>query len=106
MLSLVVYVPETHVEQVKTAVFEAGAGAYKGYDRCAWQVLGTGQFRPLEGSNPSIGRTGQVETVREWRVETICPEERIGAVLRALRLAHPYEEPAFLVLPQAPASPS
>ncbi len=95
MYKLTAYIPATHLEAVKTALFEAGAGRQGAYDQCAWQVLGQGQFRPLAGSTPFVGRTGTVETVAEYRVEMLCPEDRAATVVRALRAAHPYEEPAF-----------
>jgi hypothetical protein len=95
MYKLVFYVPESHVESVKAAVFATGAGRIGDYDSCAWQVLGQGQFRPLEGSQPFLGQQGQVEHVHEYRVELACADELIEAALAALRLAHPYEEPAY-----------
>ncbi len=33
---LVIYVPNSDVEKVKNAVFNAGAGKYKNYDQCCW----------------------------------------------------------------------
>jgi hypothetical protein len=95
MHKLTVYVPESHLEPVKDALFAAGAGRYAAYDRCCWQVLGQGQFRPLAGSDPYIGTAGVEERVPEVRVEMICEDERVAAVTAALRAAHPYEEPAF-----------
>jgi len=95
MYKLTVYVPATHVEQVKDALFAAGAGQYAGYDCCAWQVLGEGQFRPLAGSRPFFGEPGRVERVPEYRVEMIVPEAAVAAVRFALKAAHPYEEPAW-----------
>jgi hypothetical protein len=95
MYKLTVYIPATHLETVKNALFDAGAGRQGAYDRCAWQVLGQGQFRPLTGCSPFIGRVGSVATVDEYRVEMLCPEDRTAAVIRALRAAHPYETPAF-----------
>lgn len=95
MYKLTVYIPEAHLEQVKEALFGAGAGRYAAYDCCCWQVLGKGQFRPLAGSEPFIGQTGVVERVPEYRVEMICADEAVAAVSAALRASHPYEEPAF-----------
>ena len=46
VLKLVFFVPESHKETVKKAVFEQGAGRYDGYDNCSWETLGSGQFRP------------------------------------------------------------
>lgn len=95
MLRLSFYVPATDVEVVKQALFEAGAGRIGNYDCCAWQTLGTGQFRPLDGATPAVGQVGQVELVDEYRVEMVLAEDVIKPVLAALKQAHPYEEPAY-----------
>ncbi len=95
MYKLVVFVPSSHKESVKESLFKAGAGRYADYDCCSWESKGVGQFRPLKGSDPFIGQQGVVEEVEEYRVEMICDEKSIDTVIEALRLAHPYEEPAF-----------
>ena len=95
MYKLCFFVPQSHLESVKSAVFEAGAGRMGDYDSCCWQVMGMGQFRPLKGADPHIGNVGELEYVDEWRVETLCTVEVIKNVVKALRAAHPYEEPAF-----------
>jgi len=95
LYKLVVYIPENALEQVKKALFNAGAGLQGNYDECCWQVLGTGQFRPLDGSSPFIGAKNQLEKVPEWRVELLVNEEYVYSVKRALIEAHPYEEPAY-----------
>ncbi|MGE5618633.1 MAG: Nif3-like dinuclear metal center hexameric protein [Sphingomonadaceae bacterium] len=96
---IVVYVPPSHVEAVKNAMAEAGAGHIGNYSHCFWQVLGTGQFRPEEGSTPYLGAVGQEERVEEHRVEGVVPQSRLRAVLDAMRSAHPYEEIAYDLLP-------
>ena len=95
MYKLVFFVPAAHCERVKNAVFDAGAGGQGNYGRCSWQVLGQGQFLPLAGSQPFIGGLGEIEIVDEFRVETLCPVERVNDVIAALKNAHPYEEPAY-----------
>ncbi len=90
-----VYVPETHAGPVKQAMFRAGAGGIGNYDCCCFQVCGRGQFRPLEGAEPFLGTCGCEENVTEWKLEMICPEEKIRDVIAALKAAHPYETPAF-----------
>lgn len=97
MYKMCYFVPETHVEQTKQALFDAGAGRIGDYDSCAWQCLGRGQFRPLEGSDPFLGKAGEVEAVDEYRVELVCADELIRDALAALKQAHPYEEPAYEV---------
>jgi len=95
MYKLCFYVPESHLESVKKALFTAGAGRIGNYDSCCWQVLGEGQFRALDGSQPFIGQKGVVEKVAEWKVELVCEDELIRDVIAALKMAHPYEEPAY-----------
>ncbi|MDI1300789.1 MAG: NGG1p interacting factor NIF3 [bacterium] len=94
MYKITFYVPESHLESVKAALFAAGAGRIGHYDSCAWQVKGQGQFRPLPGSRPFIGASDMLETLEEYRVELVCAEERIHAAMAALKQAHPYEVPA------------
>ncbi|MEA3299109.1 MAG: YqfO family protein [Pseudomonadota bacterium] len=98
MYKLCFYVPETHLELVKNAVFDTGAGQIGDYDRCCWQTLGQGQFRPLAGSNPFLGQEGWVEQVPEYKVELVCEDHLIEAAIEALINAHPYEEPAYDVI--------
>lgn len=95
MLKLIYYVPESHLEATKLAVFTAGAGGIGHYEHCAWQILGMGQFKPVHGAHPFIGQVNQLEHVEEWRVETIVAEAHASQVAQALRASHPYEEPAF-----------
>ncbi len=95
MYKLVFFVPVSHLEQVKTAVFAAGAGKLGNYDQCCWQVLGQGQFRPLADAKPYIGKIGELECLPEYRVEMVCADEYIQATITALRAAHPYQELAF-----------
>src|SRR5438309_7902169 len=96
---LVVFVPTEALDDVREALFAAGAGRIGNYERCSWHTLGTGTFRGGEGSLPSVGRAGRDERVQEARLETVYPVEREAEVVRALRAAHPYEEPAFDLYP-------
>lgn len=96
---VIVFVPEAFKEQVKTAMFEQGAGRYDGYDCCSWEVLGQGQFRPLDNSQPFIGQNNQLEKVSEYRVEMVCAVDNIKPVLEAMLEQHPYEVPAYEVWP-------
>lgn len=98
----VFYVPGANADAVREAVFAAGAGRIGDYSHCCWTVEGTGQFLPHEGASPAIGTVGAVERVTEQRIEVIAPAGVRAAVLAAMRAAHPYEEPAFDVLPLAP----
>lgn len=103
---LIYYVPESHLQVTKQALFAAGAGRLGNYDQCCWQTPGQGQFRPLAGSQPYAGSQGEVETLLEYRVEMVvlgdCLESAVGALLGT----HPYEEPAYSVWPlERPGQP-
>jgi hypothetical protein len=99
VFKLCFYVPQSHLETVKTAVFATGAGRTGDYNNCCWQVLGQGQFRPLDGSKPFIGQQGEVEVVAEYRVEMVCESALVRATVAALIEAHPYETPAWDLVP-------
>ena len=89
------YVPEENLEEVLEAIFKAGAGRYKDYDRCAWTTKGVGRFRPLEGSDPHIGNQYEDTLIDEIKVECMVKQAYVSAVKDALLKIHPYEEPAY-----------
>ncbi|WP_330185737.1 Nif3-like dinuclear metal center hexameric protein [Nocardia sp. NBC_01503] len=96
-----ILVPRTHVEQMMTALFVAGAGAVGNYRDSAWRSSGIGQFRPVEGAKPAVGTVGELHRVDEDRIEVVAPPSRRAEILEALRAAHPYEEPAYHVTERA-----
>ena len=102
-LKLVTFVPAEHVEAVSEALFAAGAGRIGNYSSCSFRAPGTGTFFGEQGSDPSVGQPGRLEHAPEVRVETVVPPGCVGAVVAALRAAHPYEEPAFDLVRLAPA---
>ena len=95
LLKLVTFVPETHIENVRTALFNAGAGQIGDYDSCSYNLLGEGTFRAKAGANPFVGEIGEMHIEKEVRIETILPRYKQNDVLRALLAVHPYEEPAY-----------
>jgi hypothetical protein len=98
---LVWFVPASHLDATRDAVFVAGAGWIGDYSRCSWATLGNGTFRGGKGTRPAVGEAGHDEVVAEYRVETVVAEAKLAAVVDALRRAHPYEEPAFDVYARA-----
>ena len=95
LLKLVYFVPEDALHPTRDAVFGAGGGRIGAYERCSWFTRGTGTFLAGAGADPAVGGVGEEEHVEECRVEVVVPEERLEAVVAALREAHPYEEVAF-----------
>jgi hypothetical protein len=98
MYQLSFYVPQSHLEIVKDAIFKAGAGKLGGYDLCCWQTLGTGQYRAGENQNPFLGEIGILHKEKEWKVECVVENSFIEDVVKALCNAHPYEVPAYFVV--------
>ena len=103
---VVVFVPHAQLEQVRQAIFEAGAGHIGAYDSCSFNLEGKGTFRGGEGSAPFIGEPGELHQEPETRLETIVPAPLLGKVLRALAKAHPYEEVAYDIYPLENTDPS
>jgi hypothetical protein len=95
MIHLCIYVPHTHVEVVKEALFAVGVGRIGLYDRCVWQTEGQGQFRALEGSQPFIGQINQTEVVREVKLELVCEDHLWPQAVQAIKMSHPYQTPAY-----------
>ena len=79
-------------------MFQAGAGKIGNYDRCSFETIGSGQFRALLGATPAVGRVGELEIVRELKVEMVCEDAVIKEVIVALKKHHPYEVPAYDVI--------
>lgn len=92
---IVTYCPDEAVEKVRSALFEAGCGKIGNYDEASFNVSGMGTFRPLLGSNSYSGTIGKQSRVTEIRIEAIFPNHLEFQVIKALRLAHPYEEVAY-----------
>ncbi|MEN6350951.1 MAG: Nif3-like dinuclear metal center hexameric protein [Syntrophomonas sp.] len=95
LFKLVVFVPNSHVESVRQALAQAGAGYLGAYSDCSFRTPGTGAFRPQAGSNPFIGTAGQLEEVEEYRLETVVYRRDLNRVLQVMKQAHPYEEVAY-----------
>ena len=98
MYKLTVFIPDEALDEVKNALFAAGAGQIGNYSHCCWQIKGQGQFKPMAGSHPYLGKQDQLEQVAEWRVEMVVAAEKIQPVIAALKQAHPYETPAYDVI--------
>jgi dinuclear metal center YbgI/SA1388 family protein len=96
---LVTYVPEDHLDNVREAIFNAGAGVIGNYDYCSFTTPGTGSFRGGEGTNPFVGERGQIHFEKEIRLETVMYSHLKDKVIKALLESHPYEEVAYDIYP-------
>ena len=96
---LITLCPDDKASIVRTALFEAGAGAIGNYDECSFNTNGTGTFRAGEGTNPYVGEIGKQHQEKETKIEVIYPGYLESKLLKALFLSHPYEEVPYDLIP-------
>ncbi len=94
-MKVCVTVPRTHANTVREAIGNAGGGKIGNYSFCSFSSVGTGRFKPENGAHPAIGEIGALEEVEEERIEFVCEPALIEKVVAAIRLVHPYDEPAI-----------
>lgn len=95
LFKIVTYVPNAYADIVREAMFQAGAGSIGDYNACSYNLEGTGTFVAQEGTNPFVGKIGEMHLENEIRIETIVPSHLLSNVIRSLCTSHPYEEPAY-----------
>ena len=96
---LVVFVPESHIEKVASAIFESGGGIIGEYSNCSFRTKGKGSFNGSEKTSPSIGKKLNYEKVDEIKLEVLIDSWKLNKILSAIRNVHPYEEIAYDVYP-------
>lgn len=95
LYKLAVYVPEDYVENIKDVIFKKGAGKIGNYSKTSFSFKGEGTFLPEKGTNPHLGKQGQLKKVNEVKIESVVSEEKIQNVVKGMLKVHPYEEPAY-----------
>jgi len=98
-VKIVVFVPESHADQIREAIGKAGAGKIGNYTHCSFSSKGVGRFKPEAGAHPNIGEVGKLESVQEERIEFVCDRNLVEGVVLAIKRAHPYEEVALDIYP-------
>ncbi|MGB5322399.1 MAG: Nif3-like dinuclear metal center hexameric protein [Lutimonas sp.] len=92
---LTTYVPENAAEEIRAALFQAGAGHIGNYSHCSFNLQGEGTYLGNEHSDPTIGQKGKLETVGEHFISVIFEKHQESKILQALDDTHPYEEIAY-----------
>lgn len=92
-------VPDTHADEVRVALFDAGAGSIGNYDCCSYNINGKGTFRALDGADPYVGEVGENHWEKETMISVILPTRLIDKVEQTLLEVHPYETPAYQFIP-------
>lgn len=99
LVKIVVTVPEADADKLRQAIGDADGGRIGNYAHCSFSVKGVGRFKPETGAHPAIGEVGKLEEVVEERIEITCEQAKLQNVIKAIRTAHPYEEPAIDIYP-------
>ena len=89
------FVPVEHAQNLRAALFDAGAGHIGNYSQCSFNIEGSGTFKGEEGTHPFTGVTGELHYEKEIKIEVIFPAWLEPKIIQALIAAHPYEEPAY-----------
>jgi dinuclear metal center YbgI/SA1388 family protein len=99
LYKILVYIPKDYEDKMFDALVGAGAGQIGNYSSCTYRTEGIGTFKPETGTHPFIGEEGKLETVCETKLGTIVPQSLLNKTIKALIKAHPYEEPAYDIIP-------
>ena len=99
LMKIVVFVPHDHLENVATAMHEAGAGMFTKYDQCSFRGEGVGTFRGMNDAKPFLGEVGKLEKAKEVKLEMLCESWKVSGVISAMVSVHPYEEVAYDLYP-------
>jgi len=92
---LFTFVPSANADQVRDALFSAGAGTIGHYSECSYNVEGFGTFKAGAGTNPHVGKQDIRHQEAEVKLEVIFPQYIESRVMDALKASHPYEEVAY-----------
>ncbi|MBL0271944.1 MAG: Nif3-like dinuclear metal center hexameric protein [Chitinophagaceae bacterium] len=95
---LFTFVPVEKAAAVRAAIFEAGGGQIGNYSECSFNAEGTGTFKAGEQASPYVGEIGKQHQEKEIKIEVIFPAFLEAKIIRALKMAHPYEEVAYDVI--------
>lgn len=103
MCKIVTFCPVNDAETIRDGLAAVGAGTIGDYQRCSFELAGTGTFHGNTSTDPAVGRSGRLERVPEVRLEMVCPEHALPGAIRALKSFHPYEEPPVDIYTLTPA---
>jgi len=95
---LITFAPLDNAEDLRKALFAAGAGQLGKYSECSFNTEGTGTFKPEEGADPFVGEIGKRHEEKEMKIEVIFPGYLEQKIIRTMIEAHPYEEVAYDII--------
>lgn len=92
---LITYTIPENAEQVRNALFDAGAGKIGNYEDCSFNSQGIGTYMGNENSNPEIGERLEFVEAPEIKIEVTFEKHLQSKILKALFTNHVYEEVAY-----------
>lgn len=98
-VKIITTIPLDNVDEVRSALCDAGAGVIGNYTHCSMSTKCIGTFKPNDKASPYIGENDKLEFVEEEKLEVVCDIDKVKSVISRLRRVHPYEEPAIDIVP-------
>lgn len=92
---LVTYTVTENVENLRNALFDAGAGKIGNYENCSFNSKGIGTYMGNEDSNPEIGNRFEFVENEEIKIEVTFEKHLQSKILKTLFTNHVYEEVAY-----------
>ncbi|OAB26295.1 dinuclear metal center protein, YbgI/SA1388 family [Flavobacterium fryxellicola] len=92
---LVTFTIPENAEELRNALFDAGAGNIGNYENCSFNSKGIGTYMGNEHSNPQIGERFEFVQGDEIKIEVTFEKHLENKILKALFKSHAYEEVAY-----------
>ncbi len=92
---LVTFTIPENAEEVRNALFDAGAGTIGNYENCSFNSKGIGTYMGNEHSNPQVGERFEFVQGDEIKIEVTFEKHLENKILKALFKSHAYEEVAY-----------
>lgn len=98
-IKLSIIVQATHEKEIRETLSKLNTGTIGNYKNCQFVTRGEASFESNNEANPAIGEKGKESSVEAVQIQTWCKEDEVEAVVKALKEAHPNEEPGIEIIP-------
>jgi len=95
LVKISVFVPINNADNIRNAMFNAGAGNIGNYSNCSFNNEGQGSFMANKDSKPYVGVAEKLHFEKEVKIEVIVPVHLKNIVIKQMIESHPYEEVAY-----------
>lgn len=98
LFKIEIFAPAESVDEILETLAAVHAGEVGKYDHCSTVIPVQGFWRPLDGSKPYLGSSGELFSGSEVKIEVLCREQYLLEAVQAVRNVHPYEEPVINII--------